>query len=398
MLFFNSPGASKDLPEDLQNSYKAEVALASQAINNGDLSPLSVFSLFHLACLQVKQYLKGPRSMLLEQSSIDRALSIFTRSSEPKISKKNHSLDFSIIKARNGKKFIIFGGTDNVFASGGMGCIKLCQQLDTGKLCFVKIGGSFNDMERENQALERLGRSLGFLSRTNKNQNLKEYIFIDAIPGLSPCDLIKLLEVNNKSLSRQQQLTLLLSVIQEFKLILSKGIRHNDIKSNNMIITGDMKLQLIDFGACSLDSSTDIDLLQAMDFYKMLTVVRQLITDDQLRDKIKPFSSEAYMSFQELSSLRTRLHEMQPFILELESFLTNEINRLVSTNSSVSSSSAEPISTQSTSAPPITPFRKVIKRKRLEKEEADISHPDLETDNDADPNDAKKYKWGCVCF
>ena len=165
-----------------------------------------------------------------------------------KLSRKtNPAFDFSVIKINQPETdtntpFALYRGKDRMLGEGGFGTVKLCQNLDTGEWCAIKIQGSImkQPTQAENAVLDRFEMFKGELLRDRKYYSAQTLL-----PGNN-------LQHYLTSLGDTEALELRLALTQQ-ALNLVKDFHqhyiHRDIKLENFVYDPVKKqLYLCDFG------------------------------------------------------------------------------------------------------------------------------------------------------
>lgn len=165
-----------------------------------------------------------------------------------KVSRKtNATFDFSVIMISQPETdtttpFALYRGKDRMLGEGGFGTVKLCQNLDTGEWCAIKIQGSImkQPTQAENAVLDRFEMFKGELLRDRKYYSAQTLL-----PGNN-------LQQYLTSLGDTESLELRLALTQQ-ALNLVKDFHqhyiHRDIKLENFVYDPVKKqLYLCDFG------------------------------------------------------------------------------------------------------------------------------------------------------
>jgi hypothetical protein len=172
-----------------------------------------------------------------------------------KLSRKtNAAFDFSVIMITQPETgttapFALYRGKDRMLGEGGFGAVKLCQNLETGEWCAIKIQGSImkQPTQAENAVLDRFEMFKGELLRDRKyysaqtllpGNNLQQYL-----TTLGDADALELrLELTQQALN----------LVKDFH----QHYIHRDIKLENFVYDPVKKqLYLCDFGmAAELDA------------------------------------------------------------------------------------------------------------------------------------------------
>ena len=213
-----------------------------------------------------KQY----EALMQEERVIDSALTVIKREIQKykedfhlkfeiddsyqltKISKRSEHLNFSValLTDAEGKitPYALYRGKERILGSGGFGDVKLCQNLETGEWCALKIQQAImrETSQPENAVLSNFARFKGQMTRENKYYSVQTLL-----PGVNlkkHLDTVIDEDLETRLLIAKQAITLINNFHEKYL--------HRDIKPENFMWDADTKeLYLCDFGmACTPDS------------------------------------------------------------------------------------------------------------------------------------------------
>lgn len=193
----------------------------------------------------------------------------------------------TVIKENLHNRYII----GNAINSGGFGIIYVAKDIHTDKVIAIKehfptqngiahrIPGTqkvspcnLKHKIEYDASLERFKKEAHIMAKFNSHNNIVNvfnccedngtaYLHMEYLDGLNLSQLIQSYKAKNRKFSIEEVNEIAFAVIDALKDVHKAGILHRDIAPDNIFITTDGKIKLIDFGAARFDNEEEKDLI-----------------------------------------------------------------------------------------------------------------------------------------
>lgn len=171
-------------------------------------------------------------------------------------------VDFMI--PESAQKIVIDGKFEilSKIGAGGMGTVFLCQQLGFDRVVALKLLQGDELADAESQArFEREAQALAHLKHKNivalygyGLHNGTPYIAMERVEGQSLSELLS----RNEPMPMARVLTIAKQLCDALNCAHTNGIIHRDLKPNNVIVTVDGGVKLIDFGLAKFSAKSSL--------------------------------------------------------------------------------------------------------------------------------------------
>jgi serine/threonine protein kinase len=195
-----------------------------------------------------------------------------------KLSRKKSSLSYSFINTSKGI-FVISRETIGIGASGR---VKIAKCVVSGRMVAVKIQHWFisslkhyEELVNEGLVLHKINQLYGSAIRWNKflkysseyypniqnnqkneSSNLKYYIFIELLEGITLRDYFTNHRINKELIATEKFIAIIIKILHKIQILHKHNIVHGDLSFNNILISegsdGTFDVNLIDFGMASI--------------------------------------------------------------------------------------------------------------------------------------------------
>jgi serine/threonine protein kinase len=216
---------------------------------------------------------------------------------------------------------------DSVVARSGMASIFRATDLDDGKTVAVKV--PHPEMESEPALFERfqregdIGRMMnhpGVMKVLDSQKRTRVYMVMEWVEG----KLLRTIMNEQRPMPEERAIQIAINILEALQHIHSRGVAHRDLKPENVMVDGEDRIKLIDFGIASKADA------RRLTFGKLSQVMGtpDYISPEQVKGKRGDARSDLY-------SLGIMLYEMltgklpftgeNPFAIMNERVLNNPI-------------------------------------------------------------------------